>query len=85
MHNFCKSGGGMVFVGFLMGRGAGARWLVVAGLVVMAAAEYWMARMNLEISPWQVIAPRMLLTLGLGLLFAPISLSAPATRSAPCN
>jgi DHA2 family multidrug resistance protein len=66
----------MVLVGVLMGRGADARWLIAAGLVVMAAAEYWMARMNLEISPWQVIAPRMLLTLGLGLLFAPISVAA---------
>ena len=32
--------------------------------------------MNLQISPWQVIWPRMLLTLGLGLLFAPISVAA---------
>jgi DHA2 family multidrug resistance protein len=66
----------MVFVGWLMGRGADARWPVAAGLVVMAAAGLWMAQMNLEISPWQVILPRMLLTLGLGLLFAPISVAA---------
>jgi hypothetical protein len=45
-------------------------------VVVMAAAEYWMALMNLQISPWQVVGPRMLLTLGLGLLFAPISVAA---------
>ena len=66
----------MVVVGVLLGRGADARWLIAAGLVVMAAAEYWMALMNLQISPWQVIGPRMLLTLGLGLLFAPISVAA---------
>jgi MFS transporter, DHA2 family, multidrug resistance protein len=66
----------MVFVGFLMGRGADARWLVGAGLVVMAAGNYWMARMNLQISPWQVVGPRMVLTLGLGLLFAPMSVAA---------
>jgi DHA2 family multidrug resistance protein len=35
-----------------------------------------MARMTLEISPAQVVGPRMLLTLGLGLLFAPISVAA---------
>jgi DHA2 family multidrug resistance protein len=66
----------MVLVGFLMARGADARWMIAAGLVVMAAAEYWMARMNLQISPWQVVGPRMLLTLGLGLLFSPMSVAA---------
>ncbi|OAI48951.1 multidrug transporter [Planctomycetaceae bacterium SCGC AG-212-F19] len=66
----------MVFVGFLMGRGADARWFVAAGLLVMAAGCYWMARMTLQISPEQVVGPRMVLTLGLGLLFAPMSVAA---------
>ena len=66
----------MVVVGILLGRQLDARWMIVAGLVVMAAANYWMALLNLQISPWQVIGPRMLLTLGLGLLFAPISVAA---------
>jgi DHA2 family multidrug resistance protein len=66
----------MILVGVLMSRGADARWLVAAGLVVMAASSYWMARMNLEISPAQVAYPRMGLTLGLGLLFSPISVAA---------
>ena len=38
--------------------------MIAAGLVVMAAGNYWMARMNLQISPWQVIWPRMVLTAG---------------------
>jgi DHA2 family multidrug resistance protein len=66
----------MVLVGYLMTRGADARWLIAIGLVVMAAGNYWMARMNLQISPWQVVGPRMVLTLGLGLLFAPMSVAA---------
>jgi DHA2 family multidrug resistance protein len=66
----------MVLVGALMARGWDARWLIAAGLVGMAAACYWMARLNLQISPWQVIGPRMGLTLGLGLLFAPMSVAA---------
>ena len=41
----------MVVVGVLMGRGADARWLVAVGLVVMAAADYWMAQMNLADQP----------------------------------
>jgi DHA2 family multidrug resistance protein len=66
----------MVFVGALLGRGLDARWAIAAGLLVMTAGCYWMARMNLQISPWQVVGPRMVLTLGLGLLFAPMSVAA---------
>ena len=66
----------MVVAGILLGRQFDARWLIAAGLVVMAAGNYWMARMNLQISPWQVVWPRMVLTLGLGLLFAPASVAA---------
>jgi DHA2 family multidrug resistance protein len=66
----------MVVVGVLLGRGVDARWPIAAGLVVMAAGNYWMARMNLEISPAQVVGPRMVLTLGLGLMFAPMSVAA---------
>ena len=66
----------MVVAGILLGRQFDARWMIAAGLVVMAAGNYWMARMNLQISIWQVIWPRMVLTLGLGLLFAPASVAA---------
>jgi DHA2 family multidrug resistance protein len=66
----------LVVVGFLLGRGVDARWLIVAGLLVLAASNYWMAYMNLYISPWQVVGPRMVLTAGLGLIFAPINLAA---------
>ncbi|HVP13288.1 MAG TPA: DHA2 family efflux MFS transporter permease subunit, partial [Phycisphaerae bacterium] len=66
----------MVLAGLLLGRRMDARWLVAAGLVAMAAASYWMARMNLQISIEQVIWPRMLLTLGIGLVFAPASVAA---------
>jgi DHA2 family multidrug resistance protein len=66
----------LVTAGILLGRGVDARWLVAAGLVVMATSNYWMSLMNLEISPGQVVAPRMLLTTGLGLIIAPISVAA---------
>jgi DHA2 family multidrug resistance protein len=66
----------MVIVGVLVGRGLDARWPIAAGLVFMAAGNFWMARMNLQISPSQVVGPRMVLTLGLGLLFAPMSVAA---------
>jgi MFS transporter, DHA2 family, multidrug resistance protein len=66
----------MVLAGALLSRRVDARWLVAFGLVAMAAANYWMARLNLQVSPLQLVGPRMLLTLGLGLLFAPMSVAA---------
>jgi DHA2 family multidrug resistance protein len=66
----------MVVAGFLLGRQFDARWLIAAGLIVMAVGNYWMVRLNLEVSPWQLVGPRMALTLGLGLLFAPASVAA---------
>jgi DHA2 family multidrug resistance protein len=46
------------------------------GLLVCAVANYWMSQTNLEISPWQVVWPRVLLIAGLGLLFAPANVAA---------
>jgi DHA2 family multidrug resistance protein len=66
----------LLVVGALLGRGTDARWLIGAGLVVVAAGSYWMAVMNLEISPWQVIWPRVVLIAGLGMAFAPINVAA---------
>src|SRR5512142_627183 len=66
----------MLVVGVLLGRGTDARWLVAAGLLVMAAGCVWMARMNLSVSPGQVIWPRVVLICGLSLIFAPINVAA---------
>ncbi len=66
----------LVIVSFLLGRGMDARWLIAAGLIVLAASNYWMAHLNLLVSPWQVVGPRMVLTAGLGLIFAPINVAA---------
>jgi DHA2 family multidrug resistance protein len=66
----------LVVVGFLLGRGVDARWLIVGGLVVLAVSNFWTASLNLQVGPWQVIGPRMVLTTGLGLIFAPITVAA---------
>jgi DHA2 family multidrug resistance protein len=66
----------MLTVGILIGRQVDARWLVAAGLMVMAGANYARAKMNLEITPWQVAWPHMLQMLGIGLIFAPLSVAA---------
>ena len=67
---------GMVIVGQLLGRGMDARWLITAGLLIMAAGNYWMSQMNLDISPGQVVWPRVVLGLGLSICFAPANVAA---------
>src|SRR5258708_15025289 len=66
----------LLIVGTLLSRGTDARWLVGTGLLVMAAGCYWMGLMNLYISPWQVVWPRVVTILGLSMIFAPLNVAA---------
>ncbi|TAI66964.1 DHA2 family efflux MFS transporter permease subunit [Bradyrhizobium sp. Leo170] len=66
----------MPFVGLALGRGTDARWLIAAGLLVMAVGNYWMSQMNLDISPGQVVWPRVMLVFGLSMCFAPANVAA---------
>ena len=67
---------GLIVVGGMIGRGVDARLLIAAGLLVMAAGNYWMALMNLSISPDLVIWPRVVLIVGLSMLFVSINVAA---------
>jgi DHA2 family multidrug resistance protein len=66
----------LMVAGSLIGRGIDSRWLIAGGLLVMAAGNYWMAMMNLYISPGQVIWPRVVLIIGLSLIFVSINVAA---------
>jgi MFS transporter, DHA2 family, multidrug resistance protein len=66
----------MPFVGRALGRGVDARWLLAAGLLIMAIGNYWMSQMNLEISPGHVVWPRVVLVVGLSMCFAPANVAA---------
>ncbi len=66
----------MVVVGFLLGRGIDSRILIGGGLVVVGISNLWMSYTNLGISPFMVIWPRVVLSTGLGLLFAPLNVAA---------
>jgi DHA2 family multidrug resistance protein len=66
----------MVVVGFLLGRGIDARWLIGGGLLVVGVSNLWMSYSTLQISPFWVIWPRVVLAMGLGLLFAPLNVAA---------
>jgi DHA2 family multidrug resistance protein len=66
----------LLVVGRLLGRGTDARWLIASGLLLMAAGNYWLALMNLYISPSQAIWPRVVTIIGLSLMFAPLNVAA---------
>jgi DHA2 family multidrug resistance protein len=67
----------MLFVvGVLLSKGTDARLLMAAGLLTLGVGNYWMSRMNLGISPWQVVWPRVVVILGLSMLFAPLNVAA---------
>lgn len=66
----------LVIVGRLLGRGVDARYLIAAGLLVLGIGSYWMSQLNLEISPWHVVWPRVVFIMGLSTLFAPLNVAA---------
>jgi DHA2 family multidrug resistance protein len=66
----------MAVVGGALGRGTDARWLIASGLVVVAAGSWWMSILNLEIDPFHVIWPRVVMIVGLSLIFAPLNVAA---------
>ena len=66
----------MPVVGFMLGRKIDARWLIGAGLLLMAISNYWMSQLNLFISPGEVVWPRVVLVLGLSICFAPANVAA---------
>lgn len=66
----------LIAMGYLLGRGVDARWPIMLGLLLMSASNFWMAMLDLGVSPWNLIAPRLVLTAGLGLIFSPINVAA---------
>jgi MFS transporter, DHA2 family, multidrug resistance protein len=66
----------MPIVGRLLGKQMDARWLIAAGLLIMTAGNYWMSQLNLDISPGQVVWPRVLVVAGLAVCFAPVNVAA---------
>ena len=66
----------IIVTGFLLGRRVDARWLIATGLLIVAAGNFWMSQLNLEIDPWHVIWARVVMVGGLGLVFAPLNVAA---------
>jgi MFS transporter, DHA2 family, multidrug resistance protein len=66
----------MVVIGAALARGVDARYLMAGGLITMSLGNYWMALLNLDIGPWQVVWPRVVVIAGLSMLFAPLNVAA---------
>jgi DHA2 family multidrug resistance protein len=66
----------MPVVAIALRRQTDARWVIIVGLLVMAAGNYWMSLMNLDISPGQVVWPRVVTVAGLAICFAPANVAA---------
>ncbi|HEY1684345.1 MAG TPA: DHA2 family efflux MFS transporter permease subunit [Tepidisphaeraceae bacterium] len=66
----------LVIIGTLLGKGVDARWLMAAGLFVLAAGNYWLANLNLDVSPWQIVWPRVVFITGISMIFAPLNVAA---------
>ncbi len=63
-------------VGFLLTRGTDARYLMAAGLITLGVGNYWMSVQNLGITPWQIVWPRVVIIVGLSMIFAPLNVAA---------
>jgi DHA2 family multidrug resistance protein len=60
-------------VGYLLTKGFDPRKLAFAGLIVLAGSFWWMSSLNLEIAERDLVLPRILQVLGIGIITVPIS------------
>ena len=63
----------MPVVGFLLGKGVDARFLIPIGLALLIGGSYWSAHLSFAASPWALLEPRCVLLLGMGFLFVPLN------------
>lgn len=63
-------------VGAMLTRGVDARYLMGCGLFTVGLGNFWMSRMNLDIGPWEVVWPRVVVIIGLSMIFAPLNVVA---------
>jgi DHA2 family multidrug resistance protein len=66
----------LVVSGSLLARGVDARVLMAVGMVILAAGNFWLGQLNLDVSPWQVVWPRVVVIAGLSLSFPALNVAA---------
>lgn len=60
-------------VGYLLTRGYDPRKMAFSGLIVIAFSFWWMSSLNLHISEIDIVVPRIVQVLGVGIITVPIS------------
>jgi len=60
-------------VGYMLTKGYDPRKLAFCGLIVIATSLWWMSSLNLDVSEKEMILPRILQVLGVGIITVPIS------------
>jgi DHA2 family multidrug resistance protein len=66
----------MPLSGWLLSRGADARYLIFFGVLSVAAASYWSSLLNLDASPYIFVIRRCAQLFGMAFIFAPINTAA---------
>jgi len=60
-------------VGYVLTKGFDPRKLIVAGMLVIAGGVFWMASLNLGVAERDLVLPRIVQVLGVGLVTVPLS------------
>jgi DHA2 family multidrug resistance protein len=66
----------LIVVARLLGRGVDARYIIATGVLIVGAGNIWMSRLNHDVDPWSNVWPRVVLIVGLSLVFAPLNVAA---------
>jgi MFS transporter, DHA2 family, multidrug resistance protein len=61
------------FVGYVLTKGYDPRKMVFSGILLIASSCWWMGSLNLDIAERDLILPRIVQVLGLGLITVPVS------------
>jgi len=61
------------FVGYILTKGYDPRKMVFSGMLLIASSRWWMASLNLGVAERNLILPRIVQVLGLGLITVPVS------------
>ena len=60
-------------VGYVLTKGYDPRKMVFSGMILIASSCWWMSSMNLDVAEMNLIVPRIVQVLGLGLITVPVS------------
>ena len=66
----------LIVSGTLLSRGVDARYLMGAGVILLAVGNFWLGQLTLDVGPWQVMWRRTVVVAGLSMCFPPLNVAA---------